>query len=94
MGGVYILATKDEFRVNYSDRYDDFFAGFSDEIANYLPNPAAIRECFEDSPCFSSEGDALEEAFVISEERGSELGDGIMFIHNFQSCTFNELINE
>ena len=94
MSGVYILVTENKFHVNYSDRYEDFFAGFSEETANYLPNASAIRACFVDSPCFSSESDALEEACVMSGERGSESCDGIMFIHNFESYTFEELINE
>jgi hypothetical protein len=94
MSGVYILLTKDEFRVNYSDRYDDFFAGFSDEIANYLPNSAAIRSCFENSRCFSSEKDAFDEARLLVAEQEMEACDGIMLIRNFQSYTFEELINE
>ena len=94
MSGVYILVTKDGFRVNYSDRYDDFFDGFSDEICNYLPNPYAIRLCFGESRCFGTKQEAISNARLISASLSCEKSDGIMFIQNFETYTFEELINE
>lgn len=94
MSGVYILVTKDGFRVNYSDRYDDFFDGFSDEICNYLPNSAAIRLCFGLSQRFDTKQESLSEAHRVSAGKSIAYGDGIMFIQNFESYTFEELINE
>lgn len=94
MSGIYILVTKDGFRVNYSKRYDDFFDGFSDEICNYLPNVSAIQDCFGESRCFGTKQEALSNAYQLSVERAGEKCDGIMFIKNFESYTYEELINE
>jgi hypothetical protein len=93
MSGIYILETKDGYRVNYSACYENFFGPFSDETCNYLPNGQHIRECFGDSYCLSSKEEAIDLARKINASKIYEMSDGVMFLDNFKNYTFEELIN-
>ena len=92
MSGVYVLNTKDGFRVAYSESYNDLFGSFVDRTMNYTVNIGTLNKMFGDAPIFDTEAEALDEAkriaYVIP-----ETDDGIMFISNYKNVTFEELLN-
>jgi len=90
--GVYVLVTKDGYRVSYSDNYDAFFGPFIDETFNYLPEGSQFKHIFGKSEVFSDESAALNVAKDISKNI-TETDDGIMFINNYPELTFEELIS-
>lgn len=91
--GVYILKTKDGYRVNFSDRYYDFFGSYDDGTGNYNANAKAIEEVFGLCTCYETRESALTKATDISNQLTFETFDGIMFIDNYQNMTFEELTN-
>lgn len=91
--GVYILKTKDGYRVNFSFRYYDFFDGFNDSGYSYKPNAKTLEEVFGFCTCYPTRESALLKAASISKNLEYETFDGIMFIENFKDMTFGELIN-
>jgi hypothetical protein len=90
--GVYVLVTKDGYRVAYSDNYDALFGRFIDAGLNYLPDVPEIKRIFGKSEVFSDESAALNVAKDISKNI-NETDDGIMFIRNYPEFTFEELIS-
>lgn len=91
--GIYILKTSDGYRVNYSDRYYDFFGSYDDATRDFLPNGQAIEEVFGLCAVILDQADAIQKAAEISNMLTFETFDGIMFIDNYQHMTFEELIN-
>ena len=91
--GVYILKTKDGYRVNFSDRYYDFFGSFNDGTGDFVPNAQAIDEVFGLCLVINEQKLAYTRATEISNKLTYETFDGIMVIANFKSMTFEELIN-
>lgn len=91
--GIYIFVTKDGYRVNFSDRYYDFFGTFDDSNCNYLPNAKAIEEVFGFCEVLTIRGEAVEKAIDISNSLDYDTFDGIMEIRNFEKMTFEELID-
>jgi len=90
--GVYVLVTKDGYRVSYSDNYDAMFGPFIDEGFNYLPERDEMNRIFGKSEVYSTEDAALKVANDIS-KFFNELDDGVMFINNYPEYTFEELIS-
>jgi hypothetical protein len=91
--GIYILHTKDGYRVNFSDQYYSFFGSFVDSTFNYEANAKAIDEAFGLCSLYKDKDQALLRASMISKNLEYETFDGIMFIENFKDKTFEELIN-
>lgn len=91
--GVYILKTSDGYRVNFSDRYYDFFGPFDDGIGDFIPNGKALDEVFGLCSVILDQEPAIQKAAEISNQLTFETFDGIMFINNYQHLTFEELIN-
>ena len=89
--GVYVLVTKDGYRVAYSDNYDAMLGPFIDESFNYLPEGSEIYRVFGKSDVYDTETGALEVAKEISKFFMFELDDGIMFIRNYPEFTFEEI---
>jgi hypothetical protein len=90
--GVYILETKDGYRVAYCRDYDDFFVAFNDSTLNYSPNGARFKLVFGKCKVFDDKKDAMNEAFDIVKTIG-QTDDGIMFIGDYLSYTFEDVIN-
>lgn len=88
--GVYILRTKDGFRVAYCDAYYDFFGPFNDATMNFRANGNKFLSVFGKSEMYPDEKSALEAAFGISRVI-DETDDGVMFIENYPDYTFEEL---
>lgn len=93
MSGVYVLNTKDGFRVAYSESYDELFGSFIDSTRNYQVNVGTLRKMFGDAPMSSDEETALNVAKEISGSIPMETDDGIMVISNYKNVTFEELLN-
>lgn len=91
--GVYILKTSDGYRVNFSDRYYDFFNSYDDAACDFVPNRKAIEEVFGLCSVILDQEPAIQKAAEISNQLTFETFDGIMFINNYQHLTFEELIN-
>lgn len=90
--GVYILETKDGYRVAYCRDYDDFFVAFDDATLDYVPHVPRFKTVFGNCKVFNDKNDALNEAFDIDKQL-IETIDGIMFIDNYHNMTFEELVN-
>jgi hypothetical protein len=90
--GVYVLVTKDGYRVAYGEDYDSLFGTFNDTDMNYNPNSDVILALFGKSRVFADEKSVLQAAFDIS-KRIDETDDGIMFVNNYPNFTFEELIS-
>jgi hypothetical protein len=90
--GVYVLVTKDGYRVAYAKNYDAFFGPFIDEGFNYKPNGERLKEVFGNCELFADEKTALTAANGISKII-DETDDGVMFIKNYPNYTFEELIS-
>jgi hypothetical protein len=88
--GVYVLVTKDGYRVAYGNDYDSLFGAFNDTSMNYDPKPDAFLALFGESEVFADEKSVLQAAFDIS-KRIDETDDGIMFVNNYPNLTFEEL---
>lgn len=91
--GIYILKTKDGYRVNLSDRYYDFFGKFDDSKCDYLPNAKAIEEEFGFCIVFTEKKEAFKKAVDISALLEYDTFDGIMEINNFENLSFEEVID-
>lgn len=88
--GVYVLRTRDGFRVAYSDNYDEFFGPFNDATMNFRTNGNKFLNVFGKSEVYPDEKSVLEAAFGISRVI-DETDDGVMFIENYPNYTFEEL---
>lgn len=90
MSGVYVLKTKDGYRVAYSESYNDLFGAYIDRTMNYAVNVSTLKKMFGDAKYFDNEKDALDEAkkiaYIIP-----ETDDGIMIIGNYKNVTYSEL---
>lgn len=89
MSGIYILKTKDGFRVAFSDRYDSL-VGFNSN-ADYFVDGKVAKSIFSDCFKYDKLDDALEHARVISRNY-LETDDGIYIVKYAENVTFKELI--
>lgn len=88
--GIYILQTKDGFRVAYHHNIDQIYGNFSDESLQWQGDPDAILEYFGDIEALSS----LEEALDLAEKMVYDyayLEDGICVISDFKNWDLNNL---
>lgn len=92
MSGIYILVTKNSYRVKYSKNYINFFLDWNEEVFNFDLNGIIIKQEFDDSPIFLTEKDAFEYAQKIS-HKYPETDDGICYIKNASDKTYEEIIN-
>ena len=90
MSGVYVLKTKDGYRVAYSELYNDLFGAYIDSTMNYEINVSTLKKMFGDAAYFDNEEMALDEAKKIS-YIVPETDDGIMIIGNYKNVTYSEL---
>lgn len=89
MSGIYILQTKDGYRVAHTHRYDDL-VGMNAEIVYYV-NGNVAKELFSNCFCYDILDEAIEHAQVIS-KMYLETDDGICVIKYAKNLTFKELI--
>jgi hypothetical protein len=89
--GIYILITKDGYRVTYSNQYTNLFGYYDDVTNNFQINSNVLLQMFGNCFIFNNEEPAVAEAVLISKQVG-ETDNGIMKI-NYSRYTFEELIN-
>ena len=89
MSGIYILQTKDGYRVSHSNRYEEL-VGMNANIAYHI-NGNVAREIFSNCFCYDTIDSALEHARVIS-KMYLETDDGICVVKYAKNLTFRELI--
>ena len=89
MSGIYILQTKDGYRVAHTHRYEDL-VGMDTEIVYYV-NGNVAKDIFSNCFCYDTIDDALEHAIVIS-KMYLETDDGIRVVKYAKNLTFRELI--
>jgi hypothetical protein len=89
--GIYILITKDGYRVTYSNQYTNLFGRYDDATNNFEINTEVLLQEFGDCFVFHHKEPAQQEAVMISKQH-SETDNGIMNI-NYSRYTFEELIN-
>ena len=92
MSGIYILVTKNDYRVIYSKNYINFFLDWNEEVFNFELNGNIIQQEFDSSPIFLNENGAFEYAKKIS-HKYTETDDGICYIKNASDKTYKEIIN-
>lgn len=92
--GVYLLHSKDGYRVAYDENYDLLFGSFHEETMDYAANPKQFKLIFGGSEIFPDAQSAIAAAKVICETKKDELDDGIMIISNYSHLSFEELIDE
>jgi hypothetical protein len=83
--GIYILVTKDGYRVTYSKRYHDMVT-----IEGKLESEP-INDCFKSCKKYDTMDEVMDEARKIS-NKYYETDDGICLIEAGQNKTFNEII--
>ncbi len=89
MSGIYILETKDGYRVAYNRRYSSL-VGMNTDIEYYVDGKVA-KEIFSDCFCYVTIEESLEHARRVSNVH-SETDDGIRIITYAKNLTFGELI--
>ena len=89
MDGIYVLETKDGFRVTYSHRYEDLVS--FDSNAKILIDGKVAKQVFTDCYCYDKLEDALADARVIARNH-TETDDGIRIVSHAKDKTFKELI--
>jgi len=89
--GIYILITKDGYRVTYSNQYLNLYEGYDDKSNSFILNHDVLLKEFGDCYVFHHKEPAQQEAVMISKQH-SETDNGIMNI-NYSRYTFEELLN-
>jgi hypothetical protein len=92
MSGIYILATKDGYRVAASDQFVYLFGNYNDDKMNYNIEVESLNKMFGNRATLKTAKEALEAAKCISRTL-NETEDGIMFIDSYGQYTFEELMN-
>ena len=85
MSGIYILQTKDGYRVAHTSRYEEL-VGIDTDI-----NGKIAKDIFSSCYCYDILDAAIEHAQVIS-RMYNETDDGICVINYAKNLTFKELI--
>ena len=92
MSGIYILVTKNSYRVTYSKNYDNYFLDWNEEVFNFELNGITIKQEFDNSPIFLNETSAYQYALELA-DKYPETDDGIYYIKNAKDKTYEEIIN-
>ena len=89
MSGIYILQTKDGYRVAHTYRYGEL-VGMDADINYYIVGKIA-KDLFSECFCYDILDEAIKHAQVIS-KMYNETDDGICVIKYAEHLTFKELI--
>jgi hypothetical protein len=92
MNGIYVMVTKDGYRVAASDRFVYLFGSYNDDSMNYNIDSQVLSEMFGNCAILETAKEALEAAKCISKTI-NETEDGIMFIDSYGKYTFEELMD-
>jgi hypothetical protein len=89
MSGIYILHTKDGYRVSHTHRYSELVG--MDANINYYVDGKVAKALFAGCFCYDTIDQAIEHAQVTS-KMYIESDDGICVIEYAKNLTFKELI--
>jgi hypothetical protein len=92
MSGIYILVTKDGYRVSASNEFVYLFGSYNDDSMNYNLETEVLQKIFGNCAVLETAKDAIESAKCISKTL-NETEDGIMFIDSYGKYTFEELLD-
>lgn len=92
MNGIYILVTKNSYRVTYSEDSGNFFLDWNEEVFNFELNGQQIKKEFDKSPIFLDETSAYQYALELA-DKYPETDDGIYYIKNASDKSYEEIIN-
>ena len=92
MSGIYIMVTKDGYRVSASDQFVYLFGSYNDDSMNYNLETEILQKIFGNCAVLETPKDAIESARCISKTL-NETEDGIMFIDSYGKYTFEELLD-
>ena len=92
MDGIYIMVTKDGYRVAASDQFVYLFGSYNDDSMNYNLETEVLQKIFGNCAVLETAKDAIESAKCISKTL-NETEDGIMFIDSYGKYTFEELLD-
>lgn len=94
VGGIYILESKEGYRISYVGNADALYGRWSDKTSNWLPNGKVIAESYGNSDIYDLDG-ALQAAEKMVLEKYSDviLEDGISIISNWSNLTYEEITN-
>lgn len=89
MSGIYILKTKDGYRVTNSHRYDELVS--FDKNGEYFIDGKVAKSLYSNCFRYDKLDDAIEHARAISRNHW-ETDDGICVVKYAEHLTFKELI--
>jgi hypothetical protein len=92
MSGIYIMVTKDGYRVSASNQFVYLFGSYNDDSMNYNLETEVLQKIFGNCAVLETAKDAIESAKCISKTL-NETEDGIMFIDSYGKYTFEELLD-
>lgn len=92
MSGVYVLKTKDGYRVNYTKEYVRLFTSYNDDTMNYNIDTDTLKRIFGNCAVFPTEIMAINSAKAISKVH-EETEDGIMMLSSYKEYTYKELLD-
>jgi len=92
MSGIYVMVTKDGYRVAASDQFIYLFGSYNDDSMNYNLETEVLQKIFGNCAVLETAKDAIESAKCISKTL-NETEDGIMFIDSYGKYTFEELLD-
>ena len=92
MSGVYVMVTKDGYRVAASDQFVYLYGSYNDDRMNYNLETEVLQKIFGNCAVLETAKDAIESAKCISKTL-NETEDGIMFIDSYGKYTFEELLD-
>lgn len=92
MSGIYILKTKEGYRVNYTEDYVRLFGSYNDDTMNYNIDTHILKKIFGNCAIIPNERMALESAKGISRLH-NETEDGIMILKSYADYTFKDLLD-
>jgi hypothetical protein len=87
--GIFILQTKNEFRVAYGQAIDSIYGEFDDETLRWKGNNEAILDFFYEAPIFDTIEAALDFATEMSYDY-TYLEYGISLITDFSELSFSD----
>lgn len=87
--GIYILNTRDGYRVAYSDRFDNFFGNFNDAVGDYDINRDCLEGIFGNCEVINNEESAMNVAFQLLRIM-NETEDGIRIL-DYRNLDYGEL---
>lgn len=90
MIGIYILKTRDGYRVTISNQYCSLFGNYDDSILNYRMNADILHHVFDNSQFFPNYQSALQHAMTLSKSC-EETDDGIRIIDNCEKFNYWEI---